>query len=76
MFVVNQWKADHHILKNAQVVPTVINDAKKLFGEGATFEHHIWGVDSCYPSMPRQDIVKAMKDILEQTITQDRRSKS
>ena len=25
--------------------------------------------------MPRQDIVKAMKDILEQTITQDRRSK-
>jgi hypothetical protein len=28
MFVVNQWEADHHILKNAQVVPTVRNDAK------------------------------------------------
>ena len=75
MFIVNQWKADHHIMKNAQGVPTIINDAKKLFDKDATFEHHIWDVDSCYPSMPRQDIVKAMRDILEQTIAQDRRSK-
>ena len=75
MFVINQWETQHHILKNAQQVPQVLRDAKRLFGKNAKFEHHIWDVDSCYPSMPRQDIVRAMQDILDQTVAQDRRAK-
>ena len=75
MFVINQWETQHHILKNAQQVPQVLRDAKRLFGKNAKFEHHIWDVDSCYPSMPRQDIVRAMQDILDQTVAQDRGAK-
>ena len=75
MFVVNQWQAPNHILKNAQKVPEVIREAKESFDKDAEFEHHIWDVDSCYPSMPREDITEAMKTILTQTVGQDRKPK-
>ena len=28
-------------------------------------EHRIWDIDSCYPSMPKADIIEAMEHILE-----------
>ena len=76
MFIVNQWETEHHILKDAMNVPNIIKQAKTNFGgDNVEYEHHIWDVDSCYPSMPREDILKAMGDILLEVRSTDRKEK-
>ena len=76
MFIVNQWETEHHILRDAMNVPNIIKQAKINFGgDNVEYEHHIWDVDSCYPSMPREDILKAMGDILLEVRSTDRKEK-
>ena len=39
-------------------------------------QHAIWDIDSCYPSMPKDNIVKAMQHILDSVRNQTRKCKN
>ena len=58
MFIVNQWQADHFILKRAEPTQCIVDTKNKFRNTDPTpeFTHHIWDIDSCYPSMPRGSI--------------------
>ena len=59
MFTIRHWNEEHCILHTAQEVPEMLKDAIENIGTNK-LQHAIWDIDSCYPSMPKDNIVKAI----------------
>ena len=74
MFTIKQWQEQHCILHTAQEVPQMIRAAIEKIGCDK-LEHRIWDIDSCYPSMPKADIIEAMEHILHNVRNQTRKCK-
>ena len=74
MFALRHWDEDHCILHTAQEVPEMLRDAIEKIGTNK-LQHAIWDIDSCYPSMPKENIVKAMQHILDSVRNQTRKCK-
>ena len=74
MFTIKQWQEQHCILQTAQEVPQMIRAAIEKIGCDK-LEHRIWDIDSCYPSMPKADIIEAMQHILQNVRAQTRKCK-
>ena len=74
MHTIKHWNQDHCILHTAQEVPEMIREAIEKIGTDK-LGYRIWDIDSCYPSMPKGGIVRAMSHILEHVRGQTRKFK-
>ena len=71
MFIIKQWRTEHFILNSAmglrEAVEGHIGDMKARAATGQLdLKHKVWDIDSMYPSMPKGDMICAMKTILKE----------
>ena len=77
MYIIKKWKGDNFTLHAAQDIKDKVQGAvEKLIvaseGEGLEIKHRIWDIESMYPSMPKGDMIKAMRTILKDVIEAER----
>ena len=77
MFLINQWKEPHFILKAAQrvndEVQAAMADMKKVAAENdLELMHKVWDIDSMYPSMPKEMMIKALTTIMKDVVSDAR----
>ena len=77
MYIIKKWKGDNFTLHAAQDIKDRVQGAiDKMRAESEDTEldlqHRIWDIESMYPSMPKGDMIKAMKTILKEVVREER----
>ena len=68
MFLIKQWKDGGTIMHSTLDVPNFLQETMAAFGQGAQIEHKIVDIEGCYPSMPKDAMKVAMRDILNEVL--------
>ena len=71
MFIIKQWDTGHFILNSALGLKDrveQIQEEMRAVNGGAELDliHKVWDIDSMYPSMPKEDMVCALRTILKE----------